>query len=124
MPPTAPYAVLADGRTEPLTNCPVCEELGLARFAHYHVCTKHPSDDSLPMSRREILERIAADQRYYFRRHPEDVAAIRSTEDYQQHVRELHIRASQLGEGHWAHGRTHVYVELLSEAYVWSRLVE
>jgi hypothetical protein len=131
MPPTPPYAVLEDGRLEPLTNCPVCEELGLARFAHYHVCRSKVAADhgdaafaELPKSTREILAIIKSKQRYYFRQHPEGVAAIRRTEDYQRHVRELHIRAGQLREGHWGHGRPHIYVETLSDAYVWARLVE
>lgn len=125
MAPTPPYAVLEDGRVEPLTNCPGCGELGLARFAHYHVCPpKVTADESLPKTMREILEIIAYEQRDYFCRHPEDAEAIRRTEAYRHHIGQLCDRANQLPEGHWGHGTPIVYVELMSDAYVWARLVE
>lgn len=44
MTPTAPYAVLVDGSTEPLQNCPCCKEMGFARFAHLHICKADGED--------------------------------------------------------------------------------
>lgn len=72
----------------------------------------------------EILELTAYDIRGYFLRHAEDVDAIRCTEEYDQHVERLRARAATLPDGHWASDRPARYVELLSDAYVWSRLVE
>lgn len=53
-----PYAVLADGTTVPLMNCPECCELGRADMAHYHSCP-----DVKTNNERAVLE--AADRRSY-----------------------------------------------------------
>lgn len=42
--PAAPYAVLADGTSVPLMNCPECRELGRADMAHYHSCPDVKTD--------------------------------------------------------------------------------
>lgn len=125
VPPTAPYAVLPDGREEPLTNCPSCDELGFARFAHYHVCPPViPKDDGVPLSMGEVRERIGANLRHYFEKHPDEVEGIRATPEYERHVEQLRARARKLPEEHWGHSRPHIYIEVLSNAYVWAKLVE
>jgi hypothetical protein len=123
--PKPPYAVLADGRVEPLTNCPGCDEMGLAAYAHYHVCPPViPKDEDEPLSMSEVRERVSANVRHYLEKHPEEVEAVRATSPYEKHVEQLRERARALPEGHWGHRYPHIYVEEMADAYVWAKLVE
>jgi len=108
MPPApltdAPYAVLPDGTVQPLMNCEGCGEMGFAAYAHLHRCPPIiPKDEHEPLSVREVRERIGANLRHYFRKHPEEVEGIRATREYERHVEQLSARARKLPEGHWGH---------------------
>lgn len=82
-------------------------------------------DASPPLSIEGILELHQYHLRDFFQRHSARVDAIKRSDEYLAHVVQLAERARVVAalEGHWAHGNATRYVEWLSAAFVWAKLI-
>lgn len=82
-------------------------------------------DDSLPMSKREILERNFSDQRDYFRRHAAEVERVLMSPEFAERLKQIDVRSGEVTSDplHWAHHCPERYREVLGGMHLWLQLI-